>query len=112
MRLQGFLDLGTVKGTAFERAWEWCQQKADEGTQRDPTLVEPPLNWPAGGAGSSADGKILTKVQKTIGGLIAKVEAAQLDRDIRALDPSNPVQMAWMNSDLHSNRALCRRHPN
>ena len=28
MRLQGFLDLGTVKGTAFERAWEWCQQKA------------------------------------------------------------------------------------
>ena len=24
-------------------------------------------------------------------------------RDIRALDPSNPVQMAWMNSDLHSN---------
>ncbi len=31
------------------------------------------------------------------------MEAAQLDRDIRALDPSNPVQMAWMNSDLHSN---------
>jgi len=103
MRLQGFLDLDTEKGAAFERAWEWCQQKADEGTQRDLTLIETPLNWPAGGAGSSADGKILTKVQKTIGGLIAKVEAAQLDRDIRALDPSNPVQMAWMNSDLHSN---------
>jgi hypothetical protein len=103
MRLQGFLDLGTEKGAAFERAWEWCQQKADEGTQRDLTRIETPLNWPAGAAGSSADGKILTKVQKAIGGLIAKVEAAQLDRDIRALDPSNPVQMAWMNSDLHSN---------
>ena len=77
--------MDTEKGAAFERAWEWCQQKADEGTQRDLTLIETPLNWPAGGAGSSADGKILTKVQKTIGGLIAKVEAAQLDRDIRAL---------------------------
>jgi hypothetical protein len=102
-RLQGFLDLGTERGAAFERAWEWCQQKADEGTQNDPTRIETPLNWPAGAAGSSADGKILTKVQKVIGGLIAKVEAAQLDRDIRALDSSNPVQMAWMNSDLHSN---------
>ena len=103
MRLQSFLDLGTERGAAFERAWEWCQQKADEGTQMDPTLIETPLNWPAGGAGNSADGKPLTKVQKAIGGLIAKVEAAQLDRNIRALDPSNPVQMAWMNSDLHSN---------
>ena len=65
-------------------------------------LIETPLNWQAGGAGSSAEGKILTKVQKAIGGLIAKVEAAQLDRDIRALDPSNPVLMAWTNSDLHS----------
>ena len=26
MRLQGFLDLSTEKGAAFERAWEWCQQ--------------------------------------------------------------------------------------
>jgi hypothetical protein len=49
MRLQGFLGLGTERGTAFERAWEWCQQKADEGTQRDLTLIETPLNWPAGG---------------------------------------------------------------
>ena len=33
-----------------------CQQKADEGTQRDLTLIETQLNWPAGGAGNSADG--------------------------------------------------------
>ena len=79
MRLQGFLGLDTERGAAFEGAWEWCQQKAGEGTQRDLTLIETPLNWPAGGAGNSADGKMLTKVQKTIGGLIAKVEAAQLD---------------------------------
>ena len=102
MRLQGFLDLGTEKGEAFKRAWEWCQQKADEGTQRDLALIETPLNWPAGGAGNSADGKPLTKVQKAIGDLIAKVDASQLDRDIRGRDPGNPVLMAWMNSDPHS----------
>jgi hypothetical protein len=59
-------------------------------------LIETPLNWPAGGTGNSADGKPPTKVQKAIGDLIARVDASQLDREIRERDPSNPVQMAWI----------------
>ena len=34
---------------------------------------------------------------------VAKVAATNLDMQIRNLQPDNPVQLAWVNTDRHSN---------
>jgi hypothetical protein len=100
--MKPLLALQTSIGAAFEVNWATCQQIADEGTQLDPTQIETPLNWPPERAGSSVEGKPLMQTQKTIWRQMVKAMADRLDLRIRALNPANPVYMAWINRDPHS----------
>ncbi len=88
--------------SAIEINWATCQQLADEGSQPDPTRIETPLNWPPERAGSSVEGTRLARTQKTLWRQVVKVRADKLDLKIRALQPANPVYMAWTNRDQHS----------
>ena len=100
--MKSFLRLQTSIGDAFEINWAACQQSANEGTQLDLARIETPLNWPAKHAGRSVDGTPLAQTQKTLWRQVAKATATDLDMRIRALNPANPVQMAWINRDRHS----------
>jgi hypothetical protein len=100
--MKPLLSLQTSIGEAFEVNWATCQQLADEGTQLDPTQIETPLNWPPERAGNSVEGTPLTQTQKTLWRQIVKVKADNLDLKIRALNPANPVYMAWVHRDRQS----------
>ena len=100
--MKSFLRLQTSIGDAFEINWAACQQSANEGTQLDLARIETPLNWPAKHAGRSVDGTPLAQTQKTLWRQVAKATATDLDMRIRALNPANPVQMAWINRDRHT----------
>ena len=60
--------------------------------------IETPLNWPAkhAGTGRSVGGSQLMQTQKTYWRQVTKAMAMDLDMRIRALNPANPVQMAWV----------------
>ena len=64
--MEPLLSLQTSIGEAFEVNWATCQQLADEGSQRDPTQIETPLNWPPERAGSSVEGTRLARTQKAL----------------------------------------------
>ena len=64
--------------------------------------IETPLNWPPERAGCSVEGTRLVQTQKTIWRQVVKARADKLDLKIRALNPANPVYMAWTNRDQHS----------
>jgi hypothetical protein len=100
--MKPLLSLQTSIGEAFEVNWATCQQLADEGTQLDPTQIETPLNWPPERAGNSVEGTPLMQTQKTLWRQIVKVKADNPDLKIRALNPANPVYMAWVHRDRQS----------
>ncbi|MEI7747102.1 MAG: hypothetical protein WCJ28_06150, partial [Actinomycetota bacterium] len=100
--MKPLLALQTSIGAAFEVNWATCQQMADEGTQLDPTQIETPLNWPPERAGSSVEGTPLAQTQKTLWRQMVKAMADRLDLRIRALNPANPVYLAWVHRDRHS----------
>ena len=94
--MEPLLSLQTSIGEAFEVNWATCQQLADEGSQRDPTQIETPLNWPPERAGSSVEGMRLARTQKALWRQVVKARADKLDLKIRALHPANPVYMAMV----------------
>jgi hypothetical protein len=100
--MKPLLALQTSIGAAFEVNWATCQQMADEGTQLDPTQIETPLTWPPERAGSSVEGTPLAQTQKTLWRQMVKAMADRLDLRIRALNPANPVYLAWIHRDRHS----------
>ena len=100
--MKSLLGLQTSIGDAFELNWYACQQSANEGTQLDLERIETPLNWPAKHAGRSVGGSQLMQTQKSYWKQVTKAMANDLDMEIRALSPANPVQMAWVNRDRHS----------
>ncbi len=73
-----------------------------KGSQRDPTQIETPLNWPPERAGSSVEGTRLARTQKALWRQVVKARADKLDLKIRALHPANPVYMARTKRDQHS----------
>ncbi len=75
-----------TKEEAFEVNWATCQQLADEGSQRDPTRIETPLNWPPERAGSSVEGTRLVQTQKTICRQVVKARADKRARPSSGLN--------------------------